>query len=67
MVARWGDLHRYLGFALMAVGIITATLDVTLSGFAPVHWFLMAIFAFLIVICTEVVLLRMCLESRRDK
>lgn len=67
MVARWGDLNRYLAFASLLVGIVTAALDRTFGGFAPVHWFLLAIFAFLIVICTEVVQLRLFFESRQEK
>ena len=67
MVSLWGDFNRYLGFVLLVVGIVTAALDVTFGGFAPILWFLLAIFAFMIVICTEVVRLRMFLENKKEK
>jgi uncharacterized membrane protein len=67
MVSKWGDLNRYLAFGCIIVGIVTAALDTRLGGFAPVHWFLLAIFAFLIVLCTELVLLRTFFESGKDK
>jgi len=67
MVAHWGDINRYLGFSFLIVGIVTAILDVSIRGFAPILWFLLAIFCFIIVICTEIVQLRMVLESKREK
>ena len=67
LAAQWGDLNRMLGLALLIVGIVTAALDKTFSGFAPILWFLIAIFCFIMVICTEVVQLRMFLESKKEK
>ena len=68
LVATWGDLNRFLGFAFLIVGIVTAALDKTFGGFAPFVWFLPAIFFFfMIVVCTEVVLLRISLESKKEK
>ena len=67
MEALWGDLNRYLGFAFLIAGIVTAALDVTFGGFAPIFWFLLAIFSFIIVICTEIVILRKSLESKKEK
>ena len=67
MEALWGDFNRYLGFALLITGIVTASLDVTFGGFAPIFWFLLAIFCFIIVICTELVQLRMGLDSKKEK
>ena len=66
-VALWGDFCRYLGFALLIVGIVTAALDKTFGGFTPILWFLLAIFCFIIVVCTEVRLTRMFLESKKEK
>lgn len=66
-VARWGDLCRCLGFALLIVGIVTAALDKTFGGFTPILWFLLAIFFFIIVVCTEIALTRMSLESKKEK
>ena len=67
LVSKWGNLNRYLGLASLIVGIVTAALDVTFGGFAPILWFLIAILAFIIVVCTEVVQLRLLLESKKDK
>ena len=67
LVARGGDLMRYLGFALLIVGIVTAALDKTFGGFAPFLWFLLAIFFFIIVVCSEVVQLRLFLQSTKEK
>lgn len=62
----WGDLMRYLGFALLIVGIVTAALNVSFGGFSPILWFLLAIFCFIIVVCTEVHLIKLFLESRKE-
>ena len=67
LVAMWGDLWRYLGFATLVVGIVTAALDVSFGGFAPIYWFLIAIFSFIIVVCTEVALTRAFLENKKEK
>ncbi len=67
LVSKWGNLNRYLGLASLIVGIVTAALDVTFGGFVPILWFLIAILAFIIVVCTEVVQLRLLLESKKDK
>ncbi len=65
MEALWGNFHRFLGLTVVIVGIVTAALDVTFGGFAPIFWFLLAILSFIIVICTEVVRLRKFLESKK--
>jgi hypothetical protein len=56
---------RYLGLAMLIVGIITAAMDVSFGGFAPIYWFLIAIFWFIVVACTEVALLR--LDTKKEK
>ncbi len=65
MVALWGNFNRYVGLASLIVGIVTAALDVSFGGFTPILWFLLAILAFIIVVCTEVVQLRLFLESKK--
>ena len=67
MEALWGNFNRFVGFALLIIVIVTAALDVTFGGFAPIFWFLLAIFCFIIVICTEVVQLRKFIESKKVK
>jgi len=56
---------RLLGIAILIVGIVTAALNVTFGGFAPILWFLLAIVVFMIVICTEVLRIADFLESKK--
>ena len=56
---------RCLGLAMLIVGIITGAMDVSFCGFKPIYWFLMAIFWFIVVACTEVALLR--LDTKKEK
>jgi uncharacterized membrane protein YiaA len=53
-----------LGIALLIVGIVTAALNVTFSGFTPIFWVLLAFGAFLGVICGELFRILAMLESR---
>lgn len=64
LTSLWGNLWRWIGFVTLVVGIVTAALDKSFGGFTPVVWFLIAIFSFLIVICTEIVLTRLALEKK---
>ena len=43
---------RILGFSFYIVGIVTAAYEKSFAGFMPFMWFIMAICAFLGVICT---------------
>ena len=54
-----------LVIALMIVGIVTAALDVTFGGFAPIFWFVLAFGWVLIIICMEVTMIRTFLESKK--
>jgi len=55
------------GFGSLLIGIVTAALDVTLlKGFEALYWFLIAVFAFMLVLCTELLLLRMHFEGKKD-
>ena len=56
---------RCLGLALLIVGIITGVMDKSFGGFAPIYWFLLAIFWFIIVVAIEVALLR--LDTKRER
>jgi hypothetical protein len=49
----YGVVLRYLGACLLVVGIVAAGLDAKWAGFTPVVWFLLALVAFLGVICNE--------------
>jgi uncharacterized membrane protein len=67
LTALWGNLMRLLGFACLIVGIVTAAMDKAFGGFMPILWFLLAIFCFVIVVCTEVALLRASTEGKKDR
>ena len=50
---------------LMIVGIVTAALNVSFGGFAPIFWFVWAFGWALIIICMEVTMIRAFLESKK--
>ena len=56
---------RILAIVLLIVGIVTAALDVTFGGFAPILWFLLALAALLIATCSEVLRIADLLESKK--
>jgi hypothetical protein len=61
-------LFRVLGFCSIIAGIITAAFDISLGGFKPFMWFLLAFASFLGAICNTLFAIRELLESRfRDK
>jgi hypothetical protein len=60
----WVLFLRLSGVAMLIVGIVTAALDATFGGFAPILWFLLALAAFLGVICTELFRIVAILESK---
>ena len=51
--------------ALMIVGIVTAALDLSFGGFAPIFWFVLAFGWVLIIICMEVTMIRAFLECKK--
>jgi uncharacterized membrane protein YiaA len=59
------DLLEWLVVAMLIVGIVTAALNATFGGFTPIMWFLIAFVAILIIICSEVTMIRTFLESKK--
>jgi hypothetical protein len=59
------NLLEWLVIAFLIAGIVSAALNVTFSGFTPMLWFLLAIVAILIIICSEVTLIRESLERKK--
>ena len=59
------NIFEWLVVALLIVGIVTAALNVTFGGFAPILWFVLAIVAILIIICSEVTVIREFLASKK--
>ena len=60
------DILEWLVVIFLIVGIITAVLNVTIGGFTPVLWFLLALWAVLIIICMEVTMMRALLERKKS-
>ena len=67
LTALWGNLMRFLGLACLIVGIVTAAMGKAFGGFAPIVWFLIAIFCMVTMVCTEVALTRDLLENKKEK
>jgi len=51
-------IMEWLFSILFIIGVVTAALSVTLAGFTPSVWFLMAFLALALIICTEVTQIR---------
>lgn len=65
--AVWADVMRSFGFITFVLGIITGALGADIGSFTSLHWFLMAIFCFSVVIAAELVQLRMTMEQYKGK
>lgn len=63
---RYHNILEWPAMALLIVGIIIATLDITLGGFTPILWFVLSFGLILIIICMEVTMIRAFLESRKQ-
>ena len=59
------NILEWLVVAWLIVGIVTAALNLTFGGFAPIMWFLLVLVAILIIICSEVTMIRELLESKK--
>ena len=59
------DVLEWLAIAFLIVGIVTAALNLTFGGFTPTLWFLLAFVSILIIICIEVTMIRIFLESKK--
>lgn len=59
------NVFEWLAMIMLVGGVVTAALDVTLGGFRPVMWFLIAILSILIVICTEVSQIRESMQGEK--
>ncbi len=59
------NILEWLVVAWLIVGIVTAALDLTFGGFTPIMWFALALWAVLVIICSEVTMLREFLEKKK--
>jgi hypothetical protein len=60
----WVFFLRILGVALVIIGLITAALNITLAGFTPILWILLALASFLGVICNSLFRIVINLEKK---
>ena len=61
--------HEMLEWPLIIfffIGIITAALNVSISGFSPLLWFVLSFWFVLVIICMEVSMIRANLERRKQ-
>lgn len=56
-----------LGDAFLVVGIVTAAMDVTIAGFTPMIWFLLAFACYLGMIWTVALRILARLESEKER
>ena len=59
------EVFEWVSMIMLIVGIVTAALNATFGGFTPIMWFLIALLAMLIVICTEVSQIREFLQTKK--
>jgi hypothetical protein len=66
-VQRGRDIGRVLVVVLTIVGVVAAILNLTLGGFTPIMWFLLALIVLLVLTCHEVLTIRNYLEGSNRK
>ncbi len=59
------EFAEWVSLIMLIVGIVTAALNATFGGFTPIMWFLIALWAMLVVICTEVTRMRESSEKSK--
>ncbi len=59
------NILEWLVVVWLIVGIVTAALNLTFGGFTPIMWFVLALWAVLVIICGEVTMLREFLEKKK--
>lgn len=62
----WIWLTGGLGKALLIVGIVTAAMNVTIAGFTPVTWLLLALACYSGIICVVTMRILDQLESKAE-
>ncbi len=59
------DILEWLVVTFLIVGIVTAALNLTFGGFTPIMWFVLALWAVLVIICSEITVIREFLENKK--
>jgi hypothetical protein len=58
---------RFLGVAMLIVGVVTAAVDKAFGGWTPIYWFLLSFAAFFGVICNELYRVILLLEGKKER
>ena len=64
-ITRYHNMLEWPVLIFLFIGIITAALNVTISGFTPVVWFLLSFWCVLVIICMEITMTRAALERKK--
>ena len=64
-VTQYHNVLEWPVIIFLFIGIITAALNVTISGFSPIMWFLLSFWFVLVIICMEVTMMRAGLERKK--
>jgi len=64
-VTRYHNMLEVPVLIFLFAGVITAALNVTISGFTPIVWFLLSFWSVLVIICMEMTMIRAALERRK--
>jgi uncharacterized membrane protein YiaA len=64
-VTQYHNLLEIPVLIFLFIGIITSTLNVTISGFTPIVWFLLSFWCVLVIICMEITMIRAALERKK--
>ena len=66
-VTRYHNILEIPVLIFLFAGIITAALNLTISGFTPIVWFLLSFWFVLVIICMELTMTRVALERKKEK
>jgi hypothetical protein len=64
-VTRYHNLLEWPVIIFLFIGIITSALNLTISGFTPILWFVLSFWFVLVIICMEVTMIRTDLEHNK--
>jgi fatty acid desaturase len=64
-VKRYRKIFESLVVIFLFAGIMTAVVNVSFGGFTPVFWFLLVFWLVLVIICSEVTMIRAFLERKK--
>ena len=65
-VTRYHNILEIPVLIFLFTGIITAALNMTISGITPIIWFLLCFWCVLVIICMEITMIRAALERKKQ-